>query len=174
MCDTIEVWGVSTFRKGVQRMSDFELHWFKRIITFRPSCGEWDASDVGMGIMLWLLILLSVAMILALVWQVVYTIYRVIAYDYEEINLPAEVAHKSYKPSHTTYVWAGKSAVPISHSARYSVHIVTSNGFKSVIDSEKLYRWAKKGAWLRVTLKVGRSRKADREIKYWRIINYSW
>lgn len=145
-----------------------------KTLTFQPLYRTADTGDVVIGILMWILVIIFVGAIGYLVWMLLYTIYRVIAYDYEVVTLPATVADKSYKAARTTWVSTGKTSVPIHHSAEYNISIITDNNLDGVINDEDLYDWAQKGFRFWVTMKIGKNRKAEREIKYWRVINYTW
>ena len=144
------------------------------VLTFQPFYGPAGIGDVVMGILIWILVIILVGTIGYLVWALLYTIYRVIAYDYEVVTLPATVVDKNYEAAYTTWVITGKTSVPIHHSAEYNISIITDNNLDSTIDDKELYGWAQKGFRFWVTMKIGRNRKAEREIKYWRVVNYTW
>ncbi len=147
-----------------------------KVLTFQPGWRPLDSADVVMGIMLWVLMACLVVLVGSLVLWLGYTIYRVIAYDYEDETLPARVTKKKYKPAHTsmTYNAALKMPTTTTHPAEYKVYIVTRNGLEDVIDDEDLYNDVGRGSRIRVTMRIGRSRKEDHEIKYWRVLSYSW
>ncbi len=144
------------------------------ILTFQPLYGSTDTVDVVIGILVWILLILLIGALGYLVWLLFYTVYRVIAYDYEVETMPATVTDKNYRPAHTTWTITGKTMTPIHHSAEYYVNIITDNNLNDAINSKELYDWAQKGSRLWVTMKIGRSRKANREIKYWRVTDYTW
>ena len=144
------------------------------VLTFQPLYGPTGNVDIVIGILVWILLILLIGALGYLVWLLSYTVYRVIAYDYEVETMPATVTDKNYRPPHTTWTTTGKVMTPIHHSAEYYVDIVSDSNLDDVINSKELYDWAQKGSRLWVAMKIGRSRKANREIKYWRVTDYTW
>lgn len=136
-----------------------------------------DALDVVIVLIMWIFVLVVLGLVVICVGWIVYTIYRVIAYDYEIETLPAKVTRKKYEAEYTMYTYnaALKIPTPMYHDAEYNVYFVTKRyGLQDVIDDEELYEWAKKGSEFKVTIKIGRDRSPDRKIKYWRVTRYAW
>lgn len=129
-------------------------------LTFRDLSSDFDTAITG-GIMCWILVLAFVAIVVVLVSRPVYTLYRLIAYDYEEMPLDAKVV-------------CVKVNVEVLCGAAYNVHIITSNGLSAIIPDNDMYYRLNEGDPVHVTMRVGRSRKAGHKIKYWKIIDYSW
>lgn len=123
---------------------------------------------VAIALALWTLVLLAVILISLLTWRLAYTIYRVVAYDYKIETLQAKVTGKHIEEGYL--MMADNTA--IRHSDEHDVYFDTIEyGLYGAIDSEELYNWAQEGARFDVIMKIGRSRKGDRKIKYWRVIN---
>ncbi len=142
-----------------------------KAMTFRAHYGPLSAYDVVEGIILWFVMLAVLLVIGVAVAWLTYTVYRVIAYDYEKVTFQAKVTGKEFEEGH--YMWNGR--VMTYHPDEYNVHIATTRyGLDDVIDDEELYHWARKGAKLSVTMKIGWSRSEEPEIKYWKVTEYSW
>lgn len=144
------------------------------VLTFQGSYGRVDVTDIVLGILLWIMILAILVLVGGCVSWLIYTIYRVIAYDYEMETLRAEITDKEYEPESTAlrYNAALKMAAPVTKDAKYNVSFVTANGLTDTIDDEELYGWADEGSEFEVTMKIGRNRNG--EIKYWRTTHYSF
>lgn len=144
------------------------------VLTFQGSYGRVDVTDIVLGILLWIMVLAILVLVGGCVSWLIYTIYRVIAYDYEMETLRAEITDKEYEPESTAlrYNAALKMATPVTKDAKYNVSFVTENGLTDTIDDEELYGWASEGSKFKVTMKIGRNRNG--EIKYWRTTHYSF
>lgn len=142
------------------------------VLTFQSSYGQVDVIDIVLGILLWIMVLTILALVGGCILWLFYTIYRIIAYDYEVETLIAEVTDKEYEPESTTlrYNAALKMAMPVTEDAEYNVSFVTENGLTDTIDDEELYDSTKKGSKFEVTMKIGRNRNG--EIKYWRTTHF--
>lgn len=133
--------------------------------------GPLSACDIIEGILLWIVMLAILLVIGAVVAWLTYTVYRVIAYDYEEVTFRAKVTGKKFKRWH--YMLNG--SVMVYYPNEYNVHIATIEyGLGDVINDKELFNWDQKGARLKVTMKIGWSRSEKPEIKYWRVTKYSW
>ncbi len=149
-----------------------ELIWeFVTFEEFRKT-GDWMVFVITICVLV--LVGAVILIVGSVICYILWTIYRLIAYDYEMATYRAKVRKKTYEEEYTSFASTGKVCVPIHHPAEYNVHIVTENGLEDVIDDEELYNDVKKGSKIQVQMKIGRSRGRDREIKYWRIVTYSW
>lgn len=149
-------------------------------VTFGDFRESLDWMDFTIDLMLSILVLIGVGASVYLVWLLVkwlvYTIYRLVSYDYTIENYSAIVTKREHKPEKTVYRYNPALKIPSPHTcpAEYNVCIVTRNGLKDVIDDKELYHDVRKGSKIRVTMKVGRNRSEEPEIKYWRVTHYSW
>lgn len=139
-------------------MCNLEKIW--EALTFRDLSSDFDTVITG-GIICWAIVLAFVAIVVVLISQPVYTLYRLIAYDYEEMSLDAKVVRT-------------KLRTEVLCETAYNVHIITNNGLSAIIPDEDMYYRINKGDPVHVTMRVGRSRRAGHEIKYWKVIDYSW
>lgn len=129
-----------------------------------------------MGILAWFATMCVVGITGWLICWIIYTVYRVIMYDYAVETMAATVSKKRYKPAHTRlrYDVATKTLMTKTDPAEYKVHILTENGLRDVIDNKDLYEDVEVGSTIHVTLKIGYSRDQEPVIKYFRTTNYSW
>ena len=115
-----------------------------KVLTFQGSYGQADTLDITLGVLVWILVLIGLVAVGVCIAWLIYTVYRVIAYDYEVETLTAEVVCKKYKPESTVleYNVALKTSLPTTKDAEYNVSFVTENGLRGTIDDEELYDWA--------------------------------